>query len=70
MIYCATLCYTAILQLLERQGKEEPVSIRKLDTVEEVLKESDVSFQLLAYKLLAPGLHYALNMCDEPVQLA
>lgn len=32
-----------MLQLLESQGKEEPVSIRKLDTVEEVLKESDVS---------------------------
>ncbi|KAL3136977.1 hypothetical protein ABBQ32_006575 [Trebouxia sp. C0010 RCD-2024] len=29
-------------KLLERHGKEAPVSIRKLDTVEEVLKESDV----------------------------
>ena len=76
VVYCAIpcytvlYCYTVVLQLLERQGKEEPVSIRKLDTVEEVLKESDVSFHLLAYKLLAPGLHYALNTCEEPVQLA
>ena len=33
----------ALLQLLESHAKEAPVSIRKLDTVEEVLKESDVS---------------------------
>lgn len=32
-----------MLQLLEKHGKEAPVSIRKLDTVEAVLKESDVS---------------------------
>lgn len=48
MLYCAALCCTGevmyrAVQLLENQGKEEPVSIRKLDTVEEVLKESDVS---------------------------
>ena len=42
-----------MVQLLESQGKEEPVSIRKLDTVEEVLKESDVRSNLVVYKLLA-----------------
>ena len=35
--------YIVVLQLLKTHAKEEAVSIRKLDTVEEVLKESDVS---------------------------
>lgn len=52
------------MQLLEKQGKDEPVSIRKLDTVEEVLKESDVSFTCW------PTSCYALNMCAELVHLA
>ena len=45
-----------MLQLLESQGKEEPVSIRKLDTVEEVLKESDVSIPGVCLKAAVPSI--------------